>query len=205
MDTYLNLVNAGVGLEGTEIVLYQKNYLRQIEDSNLSPAIAWRQIRNCNYGWHHPFVYSYDIEVAVSDDFGNYSPRVPVTDGQVLEIRPIASGRCLAIAPRQKTSAQVKVINKLARGSYTVNIFRSGSVIAQKTSVSPYQSVVFNFNPSIWIGTQKVTENVAYITPYIPQENDIEIPLIGIKSADIIMSGGVSNPLAFALANINSG
>jgi len=205
MDTRLNLVNAGVGLEGTEIVLYQKNYLRQIEGHGPSINIAWRQIRNCNYGWHHPFIYSYDIEVAISDDYGNYSPRIPVKNGQVFEIRPIASGRCLALAPRQKTSAQVKVINKLSRGSYTVNIFRSGSVIARQTSVSPNQSVVFDFNPSIWIGTQKAIENISYITPYIPQENDIEIPLMGIKSADIIMSGGVSNPLVFALANINSG
>lgn len=51
-------------------------------------AVAWKVIRNCAPGWHHPFTYSTTPQVNVSDADGNHSPPLDTAGGAMFEATP---------------------------------------------------------------------------------------------------------------------
>jgi hypothetical protein len=65
---------------------------------------------------------------------------------------------------------------------------------------------VFTFKPTIWIGVASQVEPGDVIDSAILSEINTEISLLGIVSADIVMTGGGTGPnatpFAFTLQNI---
>ena len=78
--------------------------------------------------------------------------------------------------------------------------------MAKKTSVAPGQTAVFQFLPVIFMGVvSQVTEGEVMNSAIISSINT-KFSLLGIKSADIILTGGGpgkgSTPFEFSMENI---
>ena len=70
----------------------------------------------------------------------------------------------------------------------------------------PGQQAVFEFKPSIWIGTASQVTQGEVLHPSVLSEVSTELSLQGIASADIVMTGGGPGenapPFAFSMQNI---
>ncbi len=187
MDIKLRFINHSNDSGRSEVVVYQKNLLT----SMASLAVAWKVIRYCGRDCYHPFVYPADYQVAVTDEYGNYSSRTPAKNGQMLRLTsgPTGSRRLLCVGPAS-ASSELDVLNGMAQGSVDVCLFKDGRLLGIKTSVSPGQKAVFQYQPALWIGVaSEVSQGVA-ISSAVLSNVTTELSLIGIASADIVMSGG---------------
>jgi hypothetical protein len=204
MDIRLKVINRSDGGHQNEIVLFQKDVLANLDEFPL----AWKVIRYCGRDCYHPFVYPTGFEVATSDEYGNYSQRVPVVNGQVVTVTATPSGRRLGPCVDSSYSAEVQVVNAQARGSVNVNIFKAGLLLACKTAVAPGQKAVFQFKPTLWIGVASQIEQSSAVNSAVIQSVNTELSLLGIASADIVMTGGGSSsnagPFVFTLENVRS-
>ncbi|WAS95663.1 hypothetical protein [Nannocystis punicea] len=202
MNIRLKVINRSDDEHRPNIVLFQKNVLADLEELTL----AWKVIRNCGRDCYHPFVYPTDFEVAIGDSHGNYSPRAPVANGQALVVRPTPSGRRLDRDPNAAHSAEIEVANALPRGSVDVNIYKAGLLVSRKTAVAPGQKAVFRFQPTLWIGVASQVVQSAALESAVLERINTRLSLVGIGSADIVMTGGGpgpdARPHAFTLENI---
>jgi len=203
MDIKLRFVNQSSDGNKSEVVIYQKNLLNHMT----SLAMAWKVIRFCGRDCFHPFVYPAGFEVCVADGYGNFSPRVAVGNGQSLKLQSTASGsRRLVRAGSASASNEVDVLNDLDQGAVDVCIFRDGRMVGAKTTVTPGQKAVFQYPPVLWIGVASQIVLGHAISSAVMSSANTELSLLGIASADIVMSGGGpgedSTPYEFNLDNI---
>lgn len=202
MDIQLRFVNNSQSGVQNEIVLFQKNVATDMDEF----AIAWKVIRYCGLDCYHPFVYSTDCSVAISDEYGNYSPRTPALDGQLYAVRPSPAGRQLVRVGPAPSPRDIQVANELQLGAVNVNLYRGKTLLAAKRNVPPQMKAVFQFTPTLWIGVaSQVIEGQALNSAVISAVNT-ELSLLGVASADIIMTGGgggaSATPYEFTLANV---
>ena len=77
---------------------------------------------------------------------------------------------------------------------------------ASKTSIAPGQKAVFHFKPTIWIGAISQVAQGEVMNSAIINDVETEISLLGIASADIVMTGGgsgaASTAFEFNLENV---
>jgi hypothetical protein len=66
-------------------------------------------------------------------------------------------------------------------------------------SVAPQQEAVYEFQPTIWIGVASEVEEGATMASAIVTSTNTELSLLGIASADIVMTGGGPGQEATAL------
>ena len=200
----LNFINRSNDINNSEVVIFQKNVAETFDEL----AVAWRVIQNCGRNDNHPFNYPLQFQVCASDSYGNYSPELTAYEGQSFEMVKDTSGDVLKISPTPAVSAQeVEIKNNLSTGAISGNIYRDGKLLAVKTNVAPGQKGVFQFKPSIFIGTASQIVEGDVMNSAIIQQINTEINLFGIQSADIVMTGGGSGPgataFSFHLENIN--
>jgi hypothetical protein len=101
---------------------------------------------------------------------------------------------------------ELSVLNDMAKGAVSVCAYRGGRLVGMHTAVAPGQQVVFRYQPVLWIGTaSQVIEGTALNSAVMSNVNT-ELSLLGIASADIVMTGGGSEesaiPYAFNIENI---
>ena len=203
MDIKLRFVNQSRDGNKSEVVVYQKNQLT----SMASLSMAWKVIRFCGLDCYHPFVFPTGFEVSVADEYGNFSPRMAAESGQMFRLESTASGaRRLRSAGPANASNEIDVLNDLGQGAVNVCIFRDGRMVGMKTAVTPGQKAVFQYPPVLWIGVaSQIVQGVA-ISSAVMSNANTELSLLGIASADIVMSGGGpgegSTPYEFKLENI---
>lgn len=187
MEIKLRFVNLSLDGNKSEVVVYQKNQITGMA----SLATAWKVIRFCGRDCYHPFVFPTAFEVAVADEHGNFSPRMAVENGQMLKLESTAlGGRRLLRAGLANTSSEFEVLNDLGQGAVNVCVFRDGRMVGMKTAVTPGQKAVFQYPPVLWIGVcSQVVQGAAINTAVISHANT-ELSLLGVASADIVMSGG---------------
>lgn len=203
MDIKLRFVNKSNDSNQSEVVIYQKNVLTTMA----SLTVAWKVIRYCGRDCYHPLVYPMDYEVSVTDEYGNFSPRVSATNGQQLRLSstPTGSRRLLHTGPAS-ASTELDVLNGMAQGAIDICLYKDGRLMGLKTSVSPGQKAVFQYAPVLWIGvTAEVSQGQA-IQSAVLSKITTQLSLIGIASADIVMTGGgggeASTAYEFNLENI---
>lgn len=200
----LNFINRSNDINNSEVVIFQKNVAETFDEL----AVAWRVIQNCGRNDNHPFNYPLQFQVCASDSYGNYSPELTAYEGQSFETVKDTSGDVLKVSSTPAVSAQeVEIKNNLSTGAISGNIYRDGKLLAVKTNVAPGQKGVFQFKPSIFIGTASQIVEGDVMNSAIIQQINTEINLFGIQSADIVMTGGGSGPgataFSFHLENIN--
>ncbi|KUY74120.1 hypothetical protein ACV22V_09540 [Burkholderia sp. AW33-5] len=205
MDINLNFVNLSNDVNNSQIVIFQKNVSTDFDEL----AIAWKVITNCGRGDNHPFVFPMLTTVSASDADGNYMPQKRADNGQVFTVSRATSGNVLALAGPAPTSREIQLRNDLSQGAITASVFKDNRLLAHKTGIVPGQKAVFEFKPTLWIGTASQIEQGAVMNSAVLSDINTELSLLGIKSADIVMTGGGGGTTAtayqFRLANVVMG
>jgi len=201
-DIKLNFVNSSNDRNNSDILIFQKNEATAYEEI----AVAWRVIKYCGQNWNHPFTYPMQMCVSASDSWGNFSPQKGAANGQQFSVIENASGDILQYSGSASSQNEVEVLNALNVGAVDANIYKDGRLLATKTGIAPGQKAVFQFKPTIWIGVVSQVVEGEVINSAILSQINTEISLFGIRSADIVMTGGgpgpTSTPFVFTLQNI---
>ena len=99
-----------------------------------------------------------------------------------------------------------QVVNHLPDGAISVGVYKVGKLAAIKTSIAPGQKAAFQFTPTIWIGAVSQVDEGSVMNSAVVSSINTELSLIGIASADIVMTGGGAGPAAtpfeFAFENV---
>ncbi|MBR7801355.1 hypothetical protein [Undibacterium fentianense] len=202
MNIQLNFINLSNDQNNSDVLIFAKN-IADIENAN---HIAWTVIKNCGQGDSHPFVYPIDSSIGASDSWGNYTPQFPVNQGEAFEMVLTKSGDQLRTVGVTHNPNAIELLNNLNRGAINAYVYKSGRLFASKSNLAPGQKAVFQFNPTIWIGVASQVEQGEVLNSAIISEINTEISLFGIRSADIVMTGGGSGPDAkefqFMLQNV---
>ncbi|KWN07855.1 aromatic ring-opening dioxygenase LigA [Burkholderia territorii] len=205
MDINLNFVNLSNDVNNSQIVIFQKNVSTDFDEL----AIAWKVITNCGRGDNHPFVFPMLTTISASDADGNYMPQKRADNGQLFNVTRSTSGNVLALAGAAPTSREIQLRNDLSQGAITASVFKDNRLLAHKTGIVPGQKAVFEFKPTLWIGTASQIEQGAVMNSAVLSDINTELSLLGIKSADIVMTGGGGGTTAtayqFRLANVVMG
>ncbi|GJI90978.1 hypothetical protein [Duganella hordei] len=202
MDVKLNFINNSNDANNSQVVICQKNVATNFDEL----AVAWTVIQNCGQGDNHPFNYPMTMTVGASDSWGNYMPQLDAENGQLFQVTLDTSGDRLSYAGQGTSSTEVQVLNNLAKGAINAGIYKDRRLLAIKTSIAPGQKAVFEFRPTIWIGVASQVVQGELMNSAIISNINTELSLLGIVSADIVMTGGGSGansaPFMFNLENI---
>ena len=202
MDIHLNFINDSNDMNNSEVVVFQKNAATDFDEL----AVAWLVIKYCGQGDNHPFVYPMSMQVGASDSYGNYTPQLDAQYGQLFQMTLPPSGDRLVLAGSGTSSREVQVLNSLPKGAINAGIYKAGKLLATKTSIAPQQKAVFEFKPTLWIGVVSQVDEGQVMNSAILSNIDTEISLLGIASADIVMTGGGpgsgATPFVFRLENV---
>ncbi|CAE6713716.1 hypothetical protein PQR12_08650 [Paraburkholderia nemoris] len=205
MDIKLNFINLSNDINNSQIVIFQKNVSTDFDEL----AVAWKVISNCGRGDNHPFVFPLLTTVTASDSDGNYMPQKVAQNGQMFSVSRAASGNVLAIAGASSSSREIQLRNDLRTGAISAGVFKDNRLLAKKTGIVPGQKAVFEFKPTLWIGTASQIEQGKVMNSAVISDINTELSLLGIARCDIVMTGGgggtTAVPYQFKLANIVMG
>ena len=197
----LRLVNQSSG-SGPQVVIVQSN-----QGSADSPVIAWRVIENLSPGWSHPFVYPSQTQLSVTDPWGNVSPALSIEQGQQAEVVMGPNGTELRLSSEHpENPAQFQVFNNLSQGAVAVNVLKDGLTLARTPNLGPGWRVAYQFQPSLFIGVASHVTQGEAVDSAVASALNTELSLKGIRSADIVMTGGGEGspppPFQFRLENV---
>ena len=202
MDVQLNFINNSRSENNDEVVIYQKNVAFSFDEL----AVAWKVIRYCGYGDNHPFTFSIGMQIDACDSWGNFTARLNASNGRFYEVALTSSGDTLRDYGPATSPGEIQCLNNLQRGAVNAHIYRSGLLLAKKTGIAPRGTAVFEFEPTIWLGVVSQVVQGEVMNSAIIANANTEISLIGIASADIVMTGGgpgpSSTPYQFNLENV---
>src|SRR6187549_2096312 len=116
----LNLINNSNDANNSQIVIFQKNVSASFDEI----AVAWKVVQNLGAGNHHPFTYSYDMEVSASDSYGNYTPQLPASPGMMFSMTKSKSGDVLGLSGPSTSAGEVQVLNNLSTGAIDASVLR---------------------------------------------------------------------------------
>lgn len=185
----LNFINRTDSGHQASILLFQGNASADLPSS----TVAWKVIRHCGKDCSHPFLYSSDFEIALSDEFGNYSPRQAAPYGSLFAVTTCALGRQLSRRGAADKNRQIVLRNELARGAVNANIYAAGRLLACRNGIAPGQKALFEFKQTLSIGIATQAEEGQIIDVTGIAGPLTELSLSGVASADIVMSGGAGN------------
>jgi hypothetical protein len=199
----LNLINQSADSNNSTVLVFQKSTLASLGEY----GVAWQVIQNLGRGWTHRFEYEFDLQVGTSDSYGNVSPMLDASPGQLFSVELDSSGDQIKLAGTvPNKTPEIWVQNNMDQGAVDACIYRSGRLLARKTGIVPQQAAAFQFNPSIYIGvvSQWNVKPGQILNSAILQAVNLQISLAGLTgSANIVMSGGgpgkTSAPFAFDL------
>jgi hypothetical protein len=198
----LRLVNQSDDHNNSKIVIFQKNVVANFDEL----AVAWKVIENLGHGWTHSFDFPLDLQVSAEDSYGNSTPLMDTADGQQWTVIRDESGNQLKQSGQATNPTVVQIVNGLAQGTISANIYRDGKLLATKTGLAPQQQAVFQFKPSIFIGVMSQVQEGEVLNSAIMSTVNQQLELYGISSADIVMTGGGpgrgTTPFTFTLQNI---
>jgi len=201
-NIHLEFINRSNDANNSTIVIFGKNSGTALSEV----SVAWKVIKNCGQGFSHPFSYTSDIQVGIGDSWGNYSPQVDAQLGQSHRAYLNESGTAFAPYNEAASLEEVEIVNQLPMGAIEAQVYRDGRLFATKTGIAPGQKAAFQFKPTIWIGVVSQIEEGQVMNSAILSDINTELSLLGIASANIIMTGGgpgpSSTPFQFHLENI---
>lgn len=202
MSIMLNFINRCHDSNNAKVVIFQKNVATGFDE----PTVAWRVIEHRGVSHNHPFRFPMSMAVSASDSWGNHTPQITAQNGNRYHVELTSSGDTLSYCGPATSSREVQVRNDRPSGAINACIYKEGRLLAIKTSIAPGQQAVFEFRPTIWIGAApQVTEGEVMDSAILSDVNT-ELSLLGIASADIVMTGGGpgpdSTPFTFHLENI---
>jgi len=202
MVVAIKFINRSLGGNKPRILIFQSD----TGINSNATARAWKVIKNCGQNCYHPFFYSTDFEIGLGDEFGNYSPRQRASQGCLFTVTACAVGRQLACRRSFANSQRIGLRNDMSRGAVNAHIYSCGRILATKNAVAPGQMVIFEFKPTLSICVAPQAEEGMDVDAKFIDGKITELPLSGLRSADIVMTGcdtgsGARN-YTFAVENI---
>ncbi|PKQ60290.1 hypothetical protein BZG02_20030 [Labilibaculum filiforme] len=183
----LNFINESNDQNNSQVVFFQKNIATDYDEL----AVAWKVIENCATGWQHPFTYPMTMKISAADSWGNeIIEPIVASNGQLFHVFSDPSGDQLTYQGPGASRNEVQLRNDLTNGSIDAKIYKNGKLLAVKTGVSPDQKAVFQFKPTLWVGVVSQIEEGQVMNSAIISDVNTELGLLGVASADIVMSGG---------------
>lgn len=202
MDIQLKFINQSNDANNSDVVIFQKNIATDFNEV----AVAWTVIHNCGQGDYHPFKWPEASTINAGDSWGNFTPQLQAEPGQLFQLQMATSGDHLSLAGPATNPQEIQLLNALPKGAISANIYKDGRLLASKTSIAPGQKAVFQFKPTLWIGVVSQVSAGDVMNSAILSSVNTEISLLGIASADIVMTGGGSGvnsqPFQFTLQNV---
>ncbi len=193
MDIEITFINNSNDMNNSEIVIFQKNAATNFDEI----AIAWTVIKNCGRNWSHKFTYPMSFDVAAADSYGNVSDLQTTTYGQKWDLIRSNSGEILQLSTEDAgNSNEIVIENALPIGSIDAQIYKAGKLFASKTGVSPSEKAVFEFKPEIYVGVVSQINEGESINSAILSNINQKFSLLGLTSANLIMTGGGVGPNA---------
>jgi hypothetical protein len=203
MDIKLDFHNRCRGRHAPTVVIFQMD-----DEDPEALAVAWKVIRHCAPGWHHPFVFSTEPEINVSDKYGNHLPRLAAENGMTFDLTPLVCGRRLARDRAPGKSDEIVLRNKLTQGGVDVNLYSKGLLLARKRQVGPGMEATFRFGSTLYVGVaRRQTEGKMFDPGVVLAECAKVLPLRGIASADLVLEeddkhGGDGPAYRFTVENV---
>ncbi|REH54957.1 hypothetical protein C7448_102490 [Tenacibaculum gallaicum] len=195
----LNFINRSNDANNSDVVIFQKNVASNFDEI----ATAWKVIKNCGRLDNHPFNYPKNFQINASDSCGNFTPQLTAYNGNGYEMVKSTSGNILQSSSTPATNAEeVEIRNNLTNGSINAHCYRNGKLLASKRNIAPGQKAVFKFNPKLYIGLASEIVEGEILNSAIISKINTEINLFEVQSADIVMTGGGSEPFNFSLENV---
>lgn len=202
MEIKLNFINRCNDYRHYPVVIFQQNVI----DNGLGAPVAWKVIRHCGQQQYHPFTFASEMSVTVSDAYGNYLPELPAEDGQIYSVVQNLHGGMELNKHAGYMPHTVQVRNDLPLGAIDAHYYRDGRLLATTSSIAPGQKVFFQFTSTIWVGVSFEVKEGEEIPLPVMSEIQTEINLLGIASADLVMTGGGpganSTPFRFNLEHV---
>jgi hypothetical protein len=198
MDIKLTYRNNSNDAANSSIVIFQKSVNADYDEM----AVAWKVIKNCGTGEFHPFRFPMGMQVACSDNDGNFTQLQDAVNTNVFTLARSDSGNQLSLSNMTTSSKELDVRNDLDYGAIQAGVYKDGRLLALKTNISPGEKAVFQFKPTIWIGVVSGVEEGTVMNSAVMSDVNTELSLLGIASADIVLTGGDNNPYRLGLENI---
>lgn len=202
MDVKLNFINQSSHLDNRQVVIFGKNVATSFDEL----AIAWMVIEHCGQGDNRPFTWPMTQTISASDSWGNYMPQRNASNGQRFAVVLTGSGNELVAQGAASSPKEIQLLNALPKGAMNAQVYKHGRLFAIKTSIAPQQVAAFEFKPTIWIGVASEVQEGDVMNSAIMSDINTEISLLGIASADIVMTGGEPGrfraPFVFRLENV---
>lgn len=201
MEIKLNLINNSNDANNSQVVIFQKNPVAHTDEQ----AVAWRVIQNCGQGDNHPFVFPLNMSVGAADSYANKLPQPPVDSGQSLKMAFDGEQWQLQAADGGNPS-EAQVVNDLPTGAINASIYKDGKLLAADSLQEASAAGEPEAQPSLLIGVAPQGSAGEAANTAIVADINTEISLLGIASADIVMTGGGpgpnATPFTFTLENI---
>lgn len=199
----LNFINKSNDINNSNIVIFQQNVAQEFGKI----AVAWKVFKNCGVMENHPFEYSPNFGVTAADSYGNFCPMVPADAGNTYEFVENEFDFVLQVSARKAANpSEIEVTNLRRTGAIDVSCYRNMSPLAIRTKVAPGEKAYFEFEPRIFIGLAPEIQVGDILNSDIISTINTEINLLGITSADIVLTGGGagqnSAPFNFVLENV---
>ncbi len=202
MDIKLNLINRSNDANNSQIVIFQRNPAAGADDR----PVAWRVFGPLGRGDAYPFDYPLSTGISSRDPWGNYTPMMPVENGQLYGVTGTDSGDALSLLGAASSPHEIQCRNDLVQKAIAVSLYKSGKLWQQSASIPPGQTAVFAFVPTLVVGMVFGMEEGEVMDSTIVSSVDTELSLLGIASADIVMTGGGpgagSTAFRFTLENV---
>ena len=199
MDVQLNLINETTDFYNGQVVFFQKNEAA----ANTEMPVAWTVVvvEYAQYPWMYAFVFPANMYVGASDSWGNYTPILPASDGELFSMQQTSSGDMLVYEGAASSSTQVQVQNNLPTGNIEAGIYKSGKLLVLQSAVLPGQNAVFELKPVLCVSVASKVEQGQVMNASSLTGTTTELPLLGVQSADIIMTG-TSGKYSFDMVNV---
>lgn len=190
MNIKLNFINNSNIAFTNSVVIFQKNIA-----SASGTCVAWVVFDNPAKGIAFPFQYNYPRTVAASDNFGNVTTQLSAPDGCRFDMTSSVKGNQLRLSTQPAIApSAIEVQNELPVGAINAMIYNNGLLCAQTTGIAPGQKADFAFEPNLYLSLANGVQQGDTVDATITANPNFMFSLMGIGSADIVMTGGGSGP-----------
>ena len=183
------------------VTLFQQNIVASV---GIEP-VAWKVILLEGSGASYNLVFEDDLQIEASDSLGNFTPRLSAEPGQLFTYQTSMSGNTLNLTGSSSDPGEIDLVNSTS-GVITGLIYRNGDRLSIIENIDNAGTVMFQFNTTIFIGVVEGTSQGELINSSLVSQFNTQIYLLGIKSSDIVITGGgsgpSSTPYSFSLSNV---
>jgi hypothetical protein len=166
-----------------------------------SEATAWRVFELASLEKTEPFLYT-ALEINVSDQYGNYTLIQPAQHEDDFYIVDSPSGIELQVTDGQMGRGEIRVTNSLKSGAMNVHFFRNEILFAEQFGLVPGQKMHFKFGDKLSVGIVEGIVEGQMLDEKMLENFETQFSMIGIQSADIVLSGG-GGEVVIALENVS--